>query len=348
MLDSGFTTDGSAFLVMELLEGKGLDTLAGAPPARVLTLIGQALDGLEALAGRGLAHHNLSPDNVFLASGGEQVKLLGLGSALFRPRDPRAPRTRRTPASAPPSWPPEDRRTGGRTSSRSPSTACHALGATVGFGETPVVQLPLAVSFELESDEALRQALERSLRSNPAERPTPRRSARLCGRALGGAVAAGPRPMAVRLRRPGRGRGTAADAASASRADPPIRLRTRGSLAPPPRRHRRSPPRRRRSRCPTSPWTGTGSARQDGELLSAVDDEVLNALLSVPAPPPRPAGPAPRARRNGQGGPVPERSESAGPRRGAPRSRGSPGGLAALLRKPAVVGAIAGVLVLAA
>src|SRR5206468_5837302 len=40
------------------------------------------------LASRGLAHLNVSPDNLFVAATptGEQVKLLGLGTAVFRPR----------------------------------------------------------------------------------------------------------------------------------------------------------------------------------------------------------------------------------------------------------------------
>ena len=284
VLNSGFTTDGSAFLVMELLEGKGLDALAGAPPVRILTLIGQALDGLEALAGRGLAHCNLSPDNVFLVSGGDQVKLLGLGSALFRPRGPEGgavPENARFRAPELAAGGPAD----GRADLFSLAlTACHALGATVGFGDTPVVQLPLAVSFELESDEALRQALERSLRSNPAERPTQAEIREALRRALGAAAATVTAPA------------------------------------------------------PEIP------AAAPGELLSTVDDEVLNALLSVPAPPPLPAEPAKGATAKVvpfQRGP---KAPADAPERPAPTA--SPGVLAALLRKPAVAGALAGVLVL--
>src|SRR5918999_5550311 len=80
VLDFGFTADGNAFLVLERLQGKGFDALAGGPPARLLSLIGQALDGLDALADRGLSHHNLSPDNLFVVPGsdGERAVLLGL------------------------------------------------------------------------------------------------------------------------------------------------------------------------------------------------------------------------------------------------------------------------------
>ncbi|HEV2844999.1 MAG TPA: protein kinase, partial [Thermoanaerobaculia bacterium] len=164
VLDFGFTTDGSAFLVQEPLEGKTLDTLAGSPPARALNLIAQVLDGLEALASRGLVHHNLSPDNVLVLPD-DQVKLTGLGAAIFRPRANGRFRAPELSEPGPADW---------RADIFSLAlTACTALGATVGFDESPVVQLPLAVSFELENDEALRQALERSLRRQPGERPTP-------------------------------------------------------------------------------------------------------------------------------------------------------------------------------
>lgn len=94
-LDAGITPDGSAFLVMAPLEGRPLETLEGLPENRVAAIVGQALSGLEALASRGLAHHNLTPDNLFLARSerGERIVLTGLGTALFRP-----------PAEADPRW----------------------------------------------------------------------------------------------------------------------------------------------------------------------------------------------------------------------------------------------------
>jgi serine/threonine protein kinase len=357
VLDSGFTTDGSAFLVMELLEGRGLDSLTGAPPIRVLTLIGQTLNGLEALASRGLAHHNLSPDNVFLVSGGnvsggDQVKLLGLGSPLFRPRGPAAAAGENSRFRAP------ELATEGPADGRADlfslaMTACHALGATVGFGDTPVVQLPLAVSFELESDDALRQALERSLRNNPAERPTPAEIREALRRALGGAIAAtatppAPRPAAV-----------PAPVPSVVAAPPLIQdMPALPTVSAP------SPAMPMASVTSTAPVVSTAAAPEllsdplpaeepaDGELLSAVDDEILNALLSVPAPPPRPVEPAGGARgatarvvpfQRGPKTPA-AAAESAAPV--AHQGGAHQGGLAALLRKPAVVGAIAGLLVL--
>lgn len=331
VLDSGFTTEGSAFLVEELLEGKGLDAAAGTPPARVLMQIGQTLNGLEALAGRGLSHHNLSPDNVFVLSGGDQVKLLGLGTALFRPRGAGAPENARFLAPELASGGPAD----GRADLYSLAlVACHALGATVGFGDTPVVQLPLAVSFELESDEALRHVLERSLRANPAERPAPAEIREALRRALGSAFAAAPRP-AVPVQ------AAAAPPAPLPPEPPPTISTPAPALVSNPLPALDLPP----SPAPAPP----ADPEPDGELLSAVDDEILNALLSVPEPPPRPAPAA-----GGRGGPA--RGAQRGPKGPAARPTGgespgaavpAPGGLAALLRKPAVVGALAGFLVLA-
>ena len=86
LLDAGLTAAGSAFLVTEFLQGVGFDHLAGEPAVRTLGLLLFAVDGLEALAMAGLAHGNLRADNLFVVevAGGEEVKLLGLGSGVLR------------------------------------------------------------------------------------------------------------------------------------------------------------------------------------------------------------------------------------------------------------------------
>ncbi|HKI05979.1 MAG TPA: hypothetical protein VKK31_28635 [Thermoanaerobaculia bacterium] len=328
VLDSGFTTDGSAFLVLELLEGKGLDALAGTPgatPARVLSLIGQALDGVEALAGRGLAHHNISPDNLFIVPAGtgeqgdqviEQVKLLGLGTAVFRPRGADAAaglgaenarfRAPELTAGAPADW---------RADVFSLAlTACHSLGATVGFGDSPVVQLPLAVSFELESDDPLRHALEQSLRQRPDERPTLQAMREALRLALGAAATPAAPAMAA-----------AVAVAVAAPFQPP-------APAPDP-----------------DPLPAVGAPLEEGDVLSSVDDDILNALLSVPAPPPRPAGPP--ASGTGRTAKVVPFQKKAPPAQEGQEGQPPPaasGGLASLLRRPAVLAGLAGLLVLVA
>ena len=94
ILDFGLTTAGSAFLVTEYVAGDDLGDLVDAPPARVLPLLLQLVDGLETLTARGLAIGNLSLENLRIAAGpdGEQVKILGLGSTPFGDRDANGPR----------------------------------------------------------------------------------------------------------------------------------------------------------------------------------------------------------------------------------------------------------------
>jgi serine/threonine protein kinase len=298
LLDSGFTADGSAFLVLELLAGKGFDTLAGGPPDHLLPLVGQALEGLEALAGRGLAHHNVSPDNLFVVpdGSGERVVLLGLATAIFRPRGPEGVATENARFLAPElaGAGPAD---GSADLYSLALTACQALGANVGFAEPPVVQLPLAVSFALENDEALRQALERSLRSNPGQRPTPRDFREALRLAIGEAEAM---PLIPDAWIP----------------------------APAPAQPSPSPGASEISLPELSP--AVEEETDPSQVLSEVNDEILNALLAVPPPPPRlPTSAAPE-----EGGPA------AAPLRRAP-SRAVP-----FFRRPAVLGAAAAAVVL--
>ena len=372
VLDSGFTPDGSAFFVLELLEGKSLDTVSGLTPARVLKIVGQALSGLEVLAGRGVAHHNLSPDNVFLATApaGDQVKLLGLGTAIFRPRG----------AAAGGAVAPESARflapelLAGTSADWHADlyslalTTCHALGATVGLGDTPIVQMPLAVSFELESDEALRQVLERCLRQKPTERATPREFREALLQALGNQA---PAPQMPDL-------GTAVPVApspSPQPAPPPPPPPAPAAAPPPPLIGANLPPPvpmpampppvsfpaaavsappallSEPSPAPALPALDlpplSDEPSPEGDVLQAVDDEVLNALLSVPPPPPRTQKPGP-AGAGAKVVPFLKKKEAVPPP--APTGAGAaptPDAKTPWFLSPLLLGALAGVLVLA-
>jgi hypothetical protein len=204
VLDSGLTPDGGAFLVMEKVDGVGFEAGcapggagAGAAPDRILPLLAQALAGLEELARHGLAHLNLSPENLFLVpaaaapaasaldrTGGgaaeQTVKLLGLGTPLFHLGEPwpDASSARfRAPELALPAAARETMPDWHADCYALAQTACYGLGITVAVGDLAgtlmhSVQMPLALSFELTNDEALRQILERCLRQSPRERPS--------------------------------------------------------------------------------------------------------------------------------------------------------------------------------
>jgi tetratricopeptide (TPR) repeat protein len=317
VVDSGITSDGSAFLAMELLEGKGLDGLFGAPPARVLALLEQAVHGLEALAGQGFAHGSVSPDNLFVVDTpeGERVVLLGLGSAIFR-------------QDAPADW---------RNDVASfADTVCRLLGMTVGSGDSPVVQIPLSLSFALENDEALRQVLERALRPNPSERPSYRELREGIRLALGRAgtpesaprVAAPASPALLPFEPPPfLAPGPAAPAAPAPAPA------ARAAAPPPPSMTPAAPA----VASPELPGLLEPPSPQEEEML-ALDDDLLNALMAPPPPPPPQPDPSPA--RKGSAQPLPARTA---PIPGRPQPA-RPG----LLRRPAFWGAVAGLVLLVA
>ncbi|CAN5499556.1 hypothetical protein BH09MYX1_BH09MYX1_54770 [soil metagenome] len=88
VLDEDETEDGHLFLVMELLEGRTFETLAGEhdgklPLSIALDWIDQALQTLAAAHQAGVVHRDLKPDNLFLTDDGT-VKILDFGIASFR------------------------------------------------------------------------------------------------------------------------------------------------------------------------------------------------------------------------------------------------------------------------
>jgi serine/threonine-protein kinase len=83
--DDEVAEDGTAFLVMDLLEGETLETYrrrkgGSLPPEEVLAVAEQVLDVLAAAHGRGIVHRDLKPENLFLTRAGD-VKVLDFGIA---------------------------------------------------------------------------------------------------------------------------------------------------------------------------------------------------------------------------------------------------------------------------
>ena len=89
VLDDDVAEDGSVFLVMELLEGRSVDTVASErpgyrlAPAEALNIVDQLLDVLAAAHEKGIVHRDLKPENLFLTPGGV-VKVLDFGIARVR------------------------------------------------------------------------------------------------------------------------------------------------------------------------------------------------------------------------------------------------------------------------
>jgi serine/threonine-protein kinase len=90
VLDNGHLSDGTAYLVMELLEGETLAARLGSggvlTPERLLPIALQVCDALAAVHAAGVVHRDLKPSNVFLArapdpDASERVKLLDFGIA---------------------------------------------------------------------------------------------------------------------------------------------------------------------------------------------------------------------------------------------------------------------------
>jgi eukaryotic-like serine/threonine-protein kinase len=91
VLDDDVAEDGSAFLVMELLEGVTVESLCDDPGRRidtpaVLSLAYQLLDVLAAAHAKGVVHRDIKPANLFVTRSGI-VKVLDFGIARLREGD---------------------------------------------------------------------------------------------------------------------------------------------------------------------------------------------------------------------------------------------------------------------
>jgi eukaryotic-like serine/threonine-protein kinase len=88
VLDDDTSEDGSAFLVMELLDGLPLDAILAQnerrlPPEAVLSIADQLLDVLVAAHAKGIVHRDLKPANLFSLRDGT-VKVLDFGIARLQ------------------------------------------------------------------------------------------------------------------------------------------------------------------------------------------------------------------------------------------------------------------------
>jgi eukaryotic-like serine/threonine-protein kinase len=81
---------GSAYIIMELLEGeplsRRLDRERRLPEAEALRIAGQLASALRATHEKGIIHRDLKPDNIFIvpdpgAAGGERARILDFGVA---------------------------------------------------------------------------------------------------------------------------------------------------------------------------------------------------------------------------------------------------------------------------
>jgi serine/threonine protein kinase len=91
--DMGIVADGTAYIVMELLEGRDLgDAIKDEAPlaiGRACRICCEILRGLAAAHKAGIIHRDLKPDNVFLAHkrSREVIKIVDFGVSLLKRRD---------------------------------------------------------------------------------------------------------------------------------------------------------------------------------------------------------------------------------------------------------------------
>jgi serine/threonine protein kinase len=227
--DFGFTPDGGAFLVMDLVEGTRLDRVADLTPARAVAITLRVVEALATLARKGLYHGNISPDNVLVGTG-DSIWVVGLGSAAFAPAGMISHAILGDAAAefaAPECFAAEGALVAmdWRADLYSLAlTLCTILSAEVGpaDADAPTVQLPFGVVAALNDPDELRVVLEHSLRRAAPERPGSLDAVRdALRRALGEDTAA-----AGTGQQPGRGPAQPEDSAGGQRSEsppPPVR-----------------------------------------------------------------------------------------------------------------------------
>jgi serine/threonine-protein kinase len=134
VFDDDVAEDGSAYLVMEYLEGETLEARrerkGGRLPAdEVLAIVDQVLGTLAAAHAQGIVHRDLKPENLFLTHSGA-VKILDFGIArLVEPSKQKSATQTGSLMGTPAFMPPEQAR--GRWSEVDGRTDLWAIGATM-------------------------------------------------------------------------------------------------------------------------------------------------------------------------------------------------------------------------
>jgi serine/threonine-protein kinase len=194
IFDFGYHTDGSAFIVMELLDGEAMDKrlarIGKFGLIECLRLMRLICSSLGAAHARGIVHRDLKPENIFIVgdpavTGGERAKILDFGIAKLSGEDAGTHKTRTGMLMGTPVYmSPEQCRGAGDIDHRSDiyTMACVMFTMLTGrppFNEDTTGELiaahlreppPLAASRVPELPGIVDEILQRCLRKAPAER----------------------------------------------------------------------------------------------------------------------------------------------------------------------------------
>jgi eukaryotic-like serine/threonine-protein kinase len=194
VFDFGHHTDGSAFIVMELLEGepmaRRLERIGRFGVSECVRLMRMICTSLAAAHAQGIVHRDLKPDNIFIVRdlavvGGERAKLLDFGIAKLSGDEPDKLKTRQGVLMGTPVYmSPEQCRGRGEVDHRADIYAMGCVMFTMltgrppfpgeGTGELILAHVgeppPLAAAHVPELPDAVDEILQKCLRKAPAER----------------------------------------------------------------------------------------------------------------------------------------------------------------------------------
>lgn len=193
IFDFGYSTDGSAFIVMEWLDGEPMDKrierIGRFELMECLRLMRLICTSLEAAHVKGIVHRDLKPENIFIVGdpavpGGERAKILDFGIAKMADEPGRLKTRTGTLMGTPVYMSPEQCRGAGDIDHRSDIYTIACVMFTMLTGQPPfngvasgeliashLCELPpLASSRRSELPGIVDQILEQCLRKSPAER----------------------------------------------------------------------------------------------------------------------------------------------------------------------------------